>query len=160
MTYCTIVWAATYKTSLQKLLSLQKKVLKISLGWFYHSRKNRILQEKTPPTNLTVFQLTNKLRVSDLYKHQSAKFVYLVVNNLSTSCFQHFFKYTSMIQRHNTRQNSNLHLNQSTTSARNFTIVCQGQKIWNTIPLNIQKFPSIYSFAWQYKIFLTANLNN
>ena len=102
---------------LTKLLSLQKKALKICLGWFYQSRKNRILQQKTPPTNLTVFQLTNKLPVSDLYKHQSAKFVYLVVNNLSTSCFQHFFKYTSMIHRHNTRQNSNLHLNQSTSSA-------------------------------------------
>ena len=107
--YCNIVWASTYKSSLEKLYLLQNSALKLCSGEkSYIYQRNAQIKTNT----LSIFQSYNKLSVYDLNKYQIAKFTYNAINKLSPSCFWPMFSSLSSIHLYNTRadERSNLFL--------------------------------------------------
>jgi len=137
LTYCNVVWASTYKTSLSKLYILQKKALRLCSST---SVKNVMLGQN----KISIFQTNNKLSIFDLNKYQTVKFIYFVINKQSPSCFWSLFSLTSMIHSHSTRSEEKnlLFLRQAKTNIRKFSISVQGPIIWNSIPAAIREINS------------------
>ena len=58
------------------------------------------------------------LKVEDINKLHTAKFVHMQQNNKTPNIFKNFFIAHQTAHQHNTRQNHNLHINQPNTSAQ------------------------------------------
>ena len=78
ISYCNIVWANTYKSSLAHLLVLQKRALRVILKY------RRKIGEKD------LFQEANKLSVTDVAKLQMFKVIFDWHHNLLPKSFNTF----------------------------------------------------------------------
>jgi len=141
LTYCNIVWASTYKSSLTKIYSLQRRVLKICRYTY-------------KVYNISIFKFCNRLSIYDLNKMSIAKFVFSAVHNTLPACFANYFVNLSEVHHHRTRQSNKLFLNYAKTNIRRFSISIAGPSLWNSIPENFKSLSSLYLFVKNYKIFL------
>src|SRR5207245_7237873 len=92
LNYCNNVWASTYKTSLTKICSLQKRALRICIYRYFHSPYFTPYPVSQPSSSVSPFSLCNKLTVLDTNKLQVACFVYRILNNQAPACFSSFLK--------------------------------------------------------------------
>ena len=77
LTYCNIIWAAAYKSSLTKINSLQKRALKLCLSKSYQwSRTNNFQSQEDERSAVSVFKRTNRLSVQNINLCQALKFIY------------------------------------------------------------------------------------
>ena len=86
----------------------------------------------------------NTLKLSDLYKLETAKIVYRFMHNTLPQTFSDFFVKASEISGCTTRSSGNRHslyIPRYNNNRLQRSIKYQGVKIWNSIPLNIQNLP-------------------
>jgi len=129
LSYCAVIWGSSCKTHLDILLKLQKRAMRIMSGTNYLAHSNPL------------FILWRKLKITDIYKLQTAVFVYdhisVTLNNNLTSfnnnfCFQYNNKQCFL------RNNCNkLIVPFSRTELRKNCIKCQGPILWNGLPENV-----------------------
>ena len=89
LTYCNMIWASTYKTTLLKTYSLQKRALKLCFGRKFQNTRNNY--QTVERYSLSIFKQANRLSVFDLNKCQIAEFVYHALNKISPFCFHKMF---------------------------------------------------------------------
>ena len=98
LTYCNMIWASTYQTSIKPLYQLQKRFVRIAANVSFTSH------------SAGLFQDLNVMTVYNINKLQIALFVHKIVN--SSSClpdqYKTFFQFNSDIHQHSTRQQNNL----------------------------------------------------
>ena len=138
LTYCLIAWGNTYQTSLQPLLLLQKKAIRILT--FSSSF------EHTSP-------LFKDVNVIKLFDEVTVHIVYKFKNQLLPTNFAVFFTLIKETHNFNTRLSSRMTsaLPKTRTNYGIFNIRYQGTKIWNTISDNI-KLLSLKQFKKKLKI--------
>ena len=144
--YGNIVWGNNYPTRLEKLIRLQKKVLRIITFSTY-----------TAPS-LPLFKKLNLLNLNQINDLLIATFGYNLANKTLPPYFKDFCIDNNNVHDHNTRNCRKLHKVRNRTnfgvySTRNKTI-----DIWNIIPFAIKNSLSLLSFNRKMKDFLLSSL--
>ena len=130
--YGLVVWGSTFPSYLKKLNSIQNKAVKLIGGVNY-------LDRATP-----YYSKLNILKLPDLYKLETAKFVFRFMHNTLPQSFSESFVKASEISSRTTRSSGNRHslyIPRYSIISLQKSIKYQGVKIWNSIPLRIQNLP-------------------
>ena len=135
--YCNIIWAKTYSTNLEKILKLQKRMIRIIANVRY--------RDHTKPLFIKLKLLT----VYDINKYQTGYFIFKCITCPYTLSliFQTYFVYNDEIHNYNTRIASKLHVTQVRTTTRKMTLRQSGTLFWNSLDdaiiqsKNIKIFP-------------------
>jgi hypothetical protein len=135
--YCNIIWSSGYKTTINKLESLQARALRIC---------NR-LNYKTD--RIKTFASSNRLSLTQLNIFNIVKFVFLVLKGYTPSIFQHLF--TSLKSNHMTRKHNNLSIISVKTNIRKMSIAYNGCILWNKLPTDIKDTHSLSTFKKEVK---------
>ena len=93
--------------------------------------------------------LFSKLGILDIYQintFQIAKFMYCYHNNLLPPLFFNLFFTNSQIHGYSTRTANNYRVHHCRTNLKKFTILYQGPKIWNSLPVTITSLSSFPTF--------------
>ena len=143
--YCNIVWGSTSLGTLDCLLKLQKKAVRILSNASYNTH--------TPP----LFKTLRILKVEDINKLQVACFIY---NSLSSNApielieFYKTFKFTSALNPYSTRSGNHLQIAKYRLNVRKFCIFCNGVSLWNSLPDSIRLASSIYCLKKLYSDYI------
>ena len=140
LTYGIRVWGSTYQTTLQPLVVLQKKAVRIIT--------NSSFQEHTSP----IFKDLNFMKLCDLVSFQIALFIYKFYNQLLPPIFTNLFSTVASQHDYGTRLSSkqSFSLPKARTNYGIFNIRFQGAQIWNSIADNF-KFLSLNKFKLKVK---------
>lgn len=135
--YCNIVWGNTFKTHLQKLVTIQKKVIRII--------------SKVPNRTHTadLFVNLNVLSLSHIYDYSVAIFMYKYTKGLLPKLFDEMFFRNSQFHRYNTRQEMNIPSYKLTIQKQ--SIKYYGPQFWNSISLTFDTNCSIHTFKRHLK---------
>ena len=108
-----------------------------------------------------IFVKLNYMKVQDIYKYQSAKFVLKCLNQTAPQQFHNRYKRTHEIHGHHTRSNVNVNdgtiiNNLFTPSARTTNyglkqIKVNGPRIWNYLPTYLKNITSLNVFSKNLK---------
>ena len=89
------------------------------------------------------------LRILDIFQvntFQTAKFMYRYHNNLLPSLFLNLFNTSTQIHSYSTRTANNYRVHHCRTNLKKFTILYQGPKFWNSLPVTITSMSSFPNF--------------
>ena len=146
LSYCNIVWASTYPTRLNKLCTLQKRIIRIISHSDYLAH--------TKPLYLKL----NLLNIFGINLFQSSSFIFDYFKGNLPHCFQSFFLQNHNIHGHHTRSNNDLHQIFARTTFSKFSLRFRGSNIWNSLPSNIKdtEYKSIFKYLLkQYLVTLS-----
>ena len=144
LVYGIIVWGNTYETTLNPLLILQKRALRI------------ITFSKSDEHSSPIFKTLKILKISDLVSQNIAIFMYKYHYELLPLVFQNFFDALTSIHSYNTRQASkkSYYIPKARTNYGIFNIRFQGPKVWNSIDESFKSLTSLKKFKkklkWSY----------
>ena len=130
--YGLVVWRSTFPSYLKKLNSIQNKAVKLIGGGNYRDRVS------------SYYSKLNILKLPDLYKLETAKFVNRFMHNTLPQSFQTFFVKVSKISGRTTRFSGNrpsLYIPRYNTNRLQRSIKYQEGKISNSLFLKIQSLP-------------------
>jgi hypothetical protein len=119
--YCNIVWGDTYQIHLNKLLRIQKKIIRI------------INPGKHPNDSQTLFVKLKLLDVNQIHIYLLTTFMYRLSNNLLSNHFNSMFTLLNESHNYNTRQAGSLKIPVCKTSMSRRNIRYKGVVIWNKI---------------------------
>ena len=148
--YCNHVWGNTYKTYLNKLVILQKKIIRIIAG----------VKPRTHTEPL--FKALNILNVFDINKYLIGRFMFHIYNGNALKAFKIMFTQNKSIHNHDTRQSAHYHLplvHKDVT--KRSSIRYRGVVIWNEImKCSIKTHESENTFLNDLKNMLLCNVLN
>ena len=125
------VWGQASKTSLNKIVILQKKVLRMM--YFMDIREHAI----------PLFIDADILPVTFMYYKSIARLMHDINNNHSPPNLLNLFEKTSTIHSYNTRSSTsgNFHVKSSKLKIQKNSLSRFGVKLWNEIPCHIRDLP-------------------
>ena len=101
--------------------------------------------------------------LDDIFKLQLASFVYACMNRLAPPVFDNYFNYISNIHDHNTRQadRGDIFIERRNTMQYGIkTVRYAGTQLWNSIPIEIRRSPSISTFRSNFLKFLLSGYSS
>jgi len=144
--YGNIVWGATYKSNLKRLIVLQKRIIRI------------ITKSKYDAHTAPLFHNLNLLNLENIYTLQIGLFMFSVLkNNSIPKSFKSLFSQSSSFHSYSTRHNKDLRPHQSRTNVKKFTFTCQGPRIWNSFPEDLKSKPTMACFKSCLKKYLLTS---
>ena len=134
LNYNACCYCSAYDTHLEKLIVLQKRVIRVMNG--------------VPPRTHTspLFYSNGLLKIQDIY-------------NLNVGLFMYDQQLSGQFIRthdYNTRNRDSLLPNQVRRTVCEHSLLVAGPNIWNSIPINIQNATSRSSFKKRYKNYLLS----
>ena len=156
--YAIEVWGSAFKTELDKILILQKRAMRLMTF-------NDVFPAIPGPLSPTdpIFVKLKHLKVQDIHKYQSAKFVVKCLNKTAPEQFHNWFKLPREIHEHHTRSNFNVNdgtiiSNLFTPSARTTNcglkqLKVNGPRIWNDLPAHLKNVTSLNVFLKNLKLY-------
>ena len=155
--YAIEVWGSAFKTELNKIFVLQKRVMRLLTFNVYPSIPG--LLSPTAP----IFAKLNALKVDDIYNHQVSKFVFKCIYQLTPEQFHDFYKLTCGMHEHCTRSNFNVNegiviynLFAPSANTSNYglkQLKGSGPRIWNKLPSDLKNVPSLKVFLKKLKLY-------
>lgn len=144
LNYGNIIWANNYKTRFKKLVTLQKKILRIITFSSYTT------------SSLPIYQELNILNIDQINKLQLCLFTYDLFNNRLPPQFNSFCSTNNRIHKHYTRNSTKLHKQYNKTnyglySTRNMCI-----NMWNSLPITLTNCHSHNIFKRNLKLYLLS----
>ena len=132
--YCNIVWAKTYPTNLDKIMKLQKRVVRIIANAGY--------RDPTEP-------LFSKFKLLDVYainKFQTGSFMYRCFDKSSIfpQHFRNYFILNKDIHSYETRNANRVHINKVRTTTRKQTLKHSGSLFWNSLDKYITEAATLF----------------
>ena len=125
LAYCNSIWGCTKNNLLQRLIILQKRVVRIVTRSSYCSHGNPL------------FARLRLLRVSDIYKLQVVLFIFkFKYSLLPASCMNYLF--VNSAPAYATRRNTYLVELSFRTNIRERSISVSGPRIWNRLSPDLQ----------------------
>ena len=103
-----------------------------------------------------------QLKLLDIYKLNSffsAKFMFSYIHSLLPPPFLHLFIRNNNFHNYYTRTASNYRSHICRTNIKQFTILYQGPKVWNSLPTDITSSESHLSFRKKILTFLINQYN-
>ena len=144
--YCTLLWANTYSTCLNKLRILQKKAIRIIMQSHYLAH--------TDP----LFSKLKLLKLDGLYKHQLGIYIYMYksTKGLFPDSMSSMVIPMHNVHDHNLRNQNGYYIQHVTTNIGKFTIHYTGPVFWNTLPEQLRDAVSENQFKSKLKDFLLS----
>ena len=133
--YCITVWGSTYPTNLNRLVILQKRVVRII--------DKQDFGVHTSPT----FNELKILKLEDIYFFNLAKFIYKYKHNLLPDCFECPLLTVDQVHNYNTRNSKAFYVPSCRTNFRKFSVNYQGPMLFNTLNSDIRNSSSIYLYS-------------
>ena len=135
LTYCNVAWSSTYCSNLNCICLLQKRIV-------------RLLAKADYLTNTaSLFCQLRRLDIFSINSFSIAIFMYSYHRNFLPVTFQCFFTTGEQFHQYNTRTASSQYRSYSCrTNIKNFSILYQGPKVWNSLPDTIVSSSSISIF--------------
>ena len=140
--YCNQVWGCATKTALKRIVTLQKKVLRIICFAPFNSHTERLFKE------LSI------LRFQDIYTYLVAIFMRKIVTGEALLNYKGMFVYNFEITSRVTRNSFNFHVPFTKTELSKRCIKYTGCLIWNKISKYIDRPMSQESFKHFMKTLL------
>jgi hypothetical protein len=128
--YGIVSWGNTYQTTLQPIIVLQKKALRI------------ITFSKFQEPSSPLFRFFSILKLVDLISLHTLIFMYQYHNQLLPSTFDNFFTPVAQIHSYNTRSaaRQTYYLPSIRTNYGKFNVRFLGPQLWNSLEDNIKNF--------------------
>ena len=134
--YCLIsdflFWASTYPSRLEKIVVLQKKIIRITFARKYRDHTSNYFKE------------SHILKFRDINFLQTALFMFNVDRQLLPSHLMKSFYQNNAVHCYCTRSFNNYHLESVNTNIKQFSIKYKGPILWNSIPLSIRSLKNIH----------------
>ena len=144
LNYCVTIWGSTYSINLNRLILLQKKVIRIL--------NNVSFDAHTSP----LFKSLNLLKFKDIYLLNLGKLMFSYKNNLLPQSFNNYFPLTDQVHTRYLRNAGQFYIPYCRTKTKQFTINYQGPKFFNSLNPDIRNTPSISSFQSRLKKYFLA----
>src|SRR5688572_13410523 len=145
----TMVWASTYNSRLSKLITLQKRALRV-IAKAPHHRLHKLYSKD-------LFTELNLLNLHQIKTQQIAAFMFGFTHNLLPSDFNDYFQRGSDIHTHYTRSSSNYRPALALSNSRKFSAKHIGPSVWNKIPTEICQATNLYMFKKMLRTHLISN---
>ena len=134
LSYCITIWGNTYNCYTNRIVILQKKVLRIIT--FSHR-----LAHTTP-----LFSRLNILKFEHLYKYHVNIFMFNYLHNKLPICYENFFTNNTDLYEYNTRRRNDVSLVFRKLVVCRMGLKYNGPRLYNSLDKDIRNIPSIYSF--------------
>ena len=132
--YCNCAWSSTYVSNLNRIYYLQKRAVRAITNSDYRAHSA---------------PLFSKLGILDIFQvntFEIAKFMFYYRNNLLPPLLLYLFVTNSQIHIYGTRTPSNYRTHLCCTNLKQFTILYQCSKIWNSLPVSVTRSSNLISF--------------
>ena len=140
--YCNHVWGNTYQTNLDRLMIIQKKLIRIITGSPYRAH--------TEP----LFYANRILTVYDLNVNIVGVFMYKCLFEPGTDVFATYFYTNRDIHGRETRNADALYVPYGRLDIRRSSIKIHGSDLWNTLPPYVQNSDSSNVFKLRLRNYL------
>jgi hypothetical protein len=142
--YCIMLWGNARKTTLESLVKLQKRGVRLITGSVYRAH--------TCP----LFKSLCMLKINDLYTCEIASFMFKLVNNQLPSCCSDYI-ITATANRYALRQGNDFILEFAVSTCRQNSIAYTGPRVWKTIPVEAKNANSYLVFKRITVCYLISN---
>ena len=132
--YCNIIWGNTYPITNNKLLIIQKRLIRIITNSPYRAN--------TCP----LFFANKLLNVYDINTYSTGIFMYRCRHESFSELFDNFFLTNREFHGLELRNADDLYMPRARLDIRRFTIRIHGVKLWNSLPVQICNSDSIHIF--------------
>ena len=140
--YGNIVWANTYQSSLDPLIKLQKKIIRIISFAGY--------KDHTP----SIFKKLSILPFGQINEEKTALFMFRYFNKMLPATFDSFFTLNRDFHSHHTRSSTKIHITYVRTNYNKHSFKYKGSQVWNKLPKTVKTAKSIYIFKKKIKRYL------
>ena len=137
--YCIIVWGSTYKTNLRRLVSLQKRVIRIISKSTFDSNSDPIFKE------------LELLKLNDVRQLELGKLMFSFSRSLLPSKFNNYFSLNKQVHSYVIRYANDFHLPFCRTTLRKFSVSFQGPTFYSSLNNDIKETNSLHSFRAKLK---------
>ena len=142
LTYGNLVWGNTYPTRLQKIMNVQKKIVRLICFKSYMDHSEPLFLD---------LQILNIYKLND---YLCNIFMYRINNSpILPEFYNSYFKLNNEIHNYNTRNSTKFHVNYKRTNHRKFTVFDKGITLWNKIDENMKKINSYFIFKKKAKLY-------
>ena len=155
--YAIEVWGSAFKTELNKIVVLQKRVMRLlTFNDVYPTTPGPLI-----PTE-PIFAKLKVLNVDYIYNHQVSKFVFKCIYQITPIQFHGWYKFTCGIHEHSTRSNYNVNdgiiinnlfvpsVNTSNYGLKQLKVL--GPRIWNKLPTELKNASSLHVFLKKLEV--------
>ena len=142
LVYCNILWGNACHVSLSKLITLQKRAIRI------------ITRSKYLAPSKELFKSLNILNLADINKFQIGQFVYKSLNNLLPRSSSYHVNRYLCDHRYPLRNDLTTKSVAFKCRIRETYIGVSGPKLWNALPLSVVSSLTFLIFKNNFKIFL------
>ena len=144
LSYCSEIWGNTYKTNINCVYVLQKKVLRIvcNVDYQYHSN--------------VLFKELRMLKLFDIIELKTAMIMYKANKKMLPLNIQRLFS-VDEVTYYNTRQLKNMKQVYIRTTLKSKCISICGVKLWNSLKMDLRNSTSLPRFKKEYKKSLLQN---
>lgn len=139
--YCNIVWGSVSPSTKLKVVTTQKRAIKLALK-----------VPRTTPTSV-IFEKSNLKTIDGINRIHTAIFMYKYECGLLPSGFDNKYEKNQDVHNYNTRQAALYHIPKSRTNRFKTGMLCRGPIIWNSLPSNIRQVQPLSLFKSQIKKF-------
>ena len=149
--YGIVVWGVASECFMN-LVSVQQKMVIRAITF----------NDSSSPSE-PLFLKLGLLKLDDIFKLQLVSFVYACINRLAPPVFDNYFNYISNIHDHNTRQaaRGDIFIERRNTMKYGIkTVRYAGTQLWNSIPIEIRRSPSISTFRSNFLKFLLSGYSS
>ena len=147
LNYGILAWGNTHQILLDRLLLLQKKILRVICTTAYRSHTDPLFLEH------------KILKVKDLYLFNLGQFMYSYNKNALPNYFDTMFPTNRSFHKYPTRRSNEFHLPLMRTLLAQNTFLYEGPKFWNTLDDKITSSQTINTFKNKLKLFLLKSYN-
>ena len=146
--YCNLIWGNTYKTRIQKLVSIQKKIMRLITFNSYFEHTEPIFRDLEI---LSIEQINCYLTSIFMFRYNHSENLPEIFNNYFTANYE--------IHDHNTRSASQIHTTFKRTNYAKHTLAHKGTNVWNVLLNKYKNIKSYTSFKTCIKKYLLSNEN-
>ena len=140
--YCNIFWASTYKTNLQRIVRLHKRVIRI------------LNRAKYDAPSKPIFKELKILDFEQIHSLQLGLCMFSFIHSFLPKKYSDMFTFNYQIHAYNTRSLNKLYFPRFKSNIRKFSLQFQGP---NSLPPYIFSCFSISSFKSKLKYYLINN---
>ena len=133
VTYCNSTWSSTYVSNLNRIFYLQKRVVRAIANSDYRPHSAPLVAKSGI---LDIFQVDS---------FQIAKFMFYYQNQLLPPMFLNLFLTSSQVHNYGTRTANHHRSHSCRKNLKQFTVLYQGPKIWNSLPISITSSSSFFT---------------
>ena len=131
LSYCNHVWGNTCSSYLDKLFTLQKKLVRLIYNASYDANTGKIF------SNLKI------IKIHDINTLLTAIHMYKYHHGLLPDCINGMFTSNNATHNYSTRHGNHLRIPKHNTNIRRYSLAMSGPKVWNTIPIATQNMSPV-----------------